>query len=64
MTHRRRVLLISAAALAVGFAFAAQSTDHREETNRMAARERPWVPGTSTPMSAYESRMGTLAPPQ
>lgn len=64
MTHRRRVFFLGAAALTVGFAFAAQSTDYPEKANGPEARERPWVPGTSSPMSAYGSRMATLAPPQ
>ena len=64
MNHHRKVLLITTAALAIGFAFAAQSTDYQDDPGHVNAGRRAWVPGTDTPMSAYESRSGVLAPPQ
>jgi hypothetical protein len=65
MIRRRKMLLITATAFVVGFALAAQTTDSRDED---ASRKNPlsvsWVPGTSSPMSAFESHPATLAPPQ
>lgn len=62
--RRRKMILTAAAAFAFGIAFAAQPTAPREEWSRADSAQRAhWVPGTDSPMSAYESRMTTLAPP-
>jgi hypothetical protein len=64
MIRRRKILLFTAAACVVGFAFAAQPTGFREDPGHQALRPRIWEPGTSSPMSAYESKPAMLPPPQ
>jgi hypothetical protein len=65
ISRRRRVVLVSLAAFALGIAFAAQPTylaSHRRpaETDPRAH----WVPGTTVPMSAYEMGVASVAPPR
>ncbi|MGA9024754.1 MAG: hypothetical protein WB440_01745 [Steroidobacteraceae bacterium] len=62
MIRRPRVIWTATAVFAFGIAFAAQPAD-REDPSR-SSEQRSWVPGTVSPMSAYETRMATLAPPQ
>jgi hypothetical protein len=63
--YRRKVMLTAAAVFAIGVAFAAQPTSLRTDWGGRDARlGSPWVPGTNTLMSAYESNIAVLAPPR
>jgi hypothetical protein len=63
--YRRKVMLTAAAVFAFGVAFAAQPTSLRADWSEGdALRGSPWVPGTNTLMSAYESSISAPAPPR
>lgn len=63
--YRRKVMLTAAAVFAIGVAFAAQPTSLRADWGaRDAHLGSPWVPGTNSLMSAYESNIAVLAPPR
>jgi hypothetical protein len=63
--YRRKVMMTAAAVFAIGVAFAAQPTSLRADWGeRDAHRGSPWIPGTNTVMSAYESSLSVLAPPR
>jgi hypothetical protein len=63
--YRRKVIMTAAAVFAIGVAFAAQPTSLRSDWGERASRlGSPWVPGTNTLMSAYESNIAVLAPPR
>ena len=63
--HRRKVMVTAAAVFAIGVAFAAQPTSHQADRGDSGLAQRtPWVPGTNTLMSAYESDIPALAAPR
>jgi hypothetical protein len=63
--YRQKVLVIGAAVLAIGVAFAAESTSvHAERSTERVRQVAPWVPGTNMVMSAHDSSSSPLAPPR
>jgi hypothetical protein len=63
--YRRRVMIAAAAVFTIGVAFAAQPISERAELHHADVQQRvPWVPGTNMLMSAPESSIAPLAPPQ
>ena len=63
--YRRKIITATAAAFAIGAAFAAQTTSvHADREGEDVKRNEPWVPGTNMLMSAHEERVEPLAPPR
>jgi hypothetical protein len=63
--HRRRVTVGAAAAFAICAAFAAQPTSLRADWGEQRAQLRSlWVPGSASPMSAYDPDRLLLTPPR
>jgi len=63
--NRRKAIMTAAAALAFGIALAAQPSKLQADWGSAEAAQRThWMPGTDSPMSAYEASATTLAPPR
>jgi hypothetical protein len=63
--YRRKVMLTAAAVFAFGVAFAAQPISLRADWGEGGLRRgSPWVPGANMLMSAHESNLAALTPPQ
>ena len=63
--HRRKMVLVGVAAVAIGAAFAAQPVSVRANRGSSERIERPsWAPGTNGVMAAYEPSALLVAPPQ
>jgi hypothetical protein len=64
-THRRKIMALAAAVLAIGVALAEQPTSDQGMPNtEKLQRITPWVPGANMLMSAHESNIGPLTPPR
>jgi hypothetical protein len=62
---RRKVIITTAAAFAIGVAFAAQPTSVKADRQSADTPVRdPWVPGTNMVMSAHEATDASLIPPR
>lgn len=63
--HRRRVTVGAVAAVAICAAFAAQPTSLRADWGKLGTQQHSlWVPGSASPMSAYDSGRLLLLPPR
>jgi hypothetical protein len=63
--YRRKIVMTTAAAFAIGAAFAAQPTSVRADRPSGVVQQRaPWVPGANMLMSAHEPSAAPLAPPR
>jgi hypothetical protein len=63
--HRRKVIAATAAVFAIGVAFAAQPVAVRPDLRGPDFEQRgPWVPGTNSLISTYDSAAMPLAPPR
>jgi hypothetical protein len=63
--NRRKAVIVGVAAFAIGAAFAAPPVSVRADWGGGASVRPPtWVPGTNGVMSAYETSMQAVAPPQ
>jgi hypothetical protein len=65
MTHRRRATITATSVFALGAAFAAAPTSHREDWGQCAfERPLPWTPGGGRVMSAHEPNLLLVEPPR